>query len=173
MWLLRLFVSVIAIAVLASLSGLTVAAEAPAQDKPGTTDSEVTLHIRELTIPPSDFWSPEYKAIYAKMVAGIREAASKPPQPDPHPARDASKDEWDKFDARVNGQAIVATFKRRGTNIPEALPDAFTPAFFRDPSKLQQWTAFVRDLSAEPPSFETVVSELAIFIGPPAGKAWP
>jgi predicted nucleotidyltransferase component of viral defense system len=77
------------------------------------------------------------------------------------------------FDRERLAQAIVATFKRRGTNIPEALPDAFTPAFFRDPSKLQQWTAFVRDLSAEPPSFETVVSELAIFIGSPAGKAWP
>lgn len=77
------------------------------------------------------------------------------------------------FDRERLAQAIVATFKRRGTNIPEALPDAFTPAFFRDASKLQQWTAFVRDLSAEPPSFETVVSELALFIGAPAGKAWP
>ena len=103
MGVLRLFVSLIAIAVLASLSSLTVAAEVPAHDKPGTSDSEATVHIRELTIPPSDFWSPEYKAIYAEMVAGIREAASKPPRPDPHPARDASKDEWDKFDARVNG----------------------------------------------------------------------
>jgi hypothetical protein len=73
MGVLRLFVSLIAIAVLASLSSPTVAAEALAHAKLGTTsDSEATLHIRELTIPPSDFWSPEYKAIYAEMVAGIR-----------------------------------------------------------------------------------------------------
>ena len=32
-------------------------------------------------------------------------------------------------------------------------PDAFTPEFFRDESKLQQWSAFVRDLSAQIPPF--------------------
>lgn len=70
------------------------------------------------------------------------------------------------FDRTRLSQAIVATFNRRGTDIPRVLPDAFTPDFFRDPSKLQQWTAFIRDLSGEPPSFETVVSALAAFIGP-------
>lgn len=74
------------------------------------------------------------------------------------------------FDRERLNQAIVATFKRRRTEIPQALPDAFTPEFFRDPSKLQQWTVFVRDLLGEPPSFETVVSELAAFIGPSAGN---
>jgi hypothetical protein len=65
----------------------------------------------------------------------------------------------------------TATFNRRGTNVPQSLPDAFTPEFFREPSKLQQWAAFVRDLSAKPPPFETVVLELAAFIGPFAGNA--
>jgi predicted nucleotidyltransferase component of viral defense system len=74
------------------------------------------------------------------------------------------------FDRERLAQAIVATFKRRGTDIPQSIPDAFTPEFFHDPSKLQQWTAFVRDLSAELPSFETVVSELAAFIGPLASR---
>ena len=32
--------------------------------------------------------------------------------------------------------------------------------------KLQQWSAFVRDLSAQIPPFETVISELAAFIAP-------
>lgn len=45
-------------------------------------------------------------------------------------------------------------------------PDAFTPAFFRDASKLQQWAAFVRELSVQPPSFQTVVTELAVFFSP-------
>lgn len=70
------------------------------------------------------------------------------------------------FDQERLIQAINATFKRRGTDIPDALPDAFTPDFFRDPTKLQQWAAFIRDLSAEPPSFGTVVSELAAFLSP-------
>ncbi|HEY0686298.1 MAG TPA: nucleotidyl transferase AbiEii/AbiGii toxin family protein [Steroidobacter sp.] len=69
-------------------------------------------------------------------------------------------------------QAIAATFKRRGTELPQTIPDAFTPAFFRDPSKLLQWAAFIRDLSTEPPPFETVVSEIAAFVRPFAGKAW-
>jgi predicted nucleotidyltransferase component of viral defense system len=63
-------------------------------------------------------------------------------------------------------QAIAATFARRQTAIPEAPPDAFTPEFFRDEGKLQQWSAFVRDLSAQIPAFETVISELAAFIAP-------
>jgi hypothetical protein len=41
-----------------------------------------------------------------------------------------------------------------------------TPEFFRDEDKLQQWSAFVRDLSAQIPPFETVISELAAFIAP-------
>ena len=61
-------------------------------------------------------------------------------------------------------QAIAASSARRQTAIPEAPPDAFTPEFFRDEGKSQQWSAFVRDLSAQIPPFETVISELAAFI---------
>jgi hypothetical protein len=75
------------------------------------------------------------------------------------------------FDKARLAQAIAATFKRRGTEIPQNPPDAFTPEFFRNGSKLQQWSAFIRDLSAETPPFETVVSELAAFIGPFASEA--
>ena len=74
------------------------------------------------------------------------------------------------FDTRL-ARAIAATFHRRRTEIPEMLPDAFTPGFFRDQGKIQQWSAFVRDLSAESPALETVVSELATFIGPYATEA--
>ena len=75
------------------------------------------------------------------------------------------------FDKERLAQAIAATFKRRGTEIPQKEPDVFTPEFFRDGSKLQQWSAFIRELSAETPPFETVVSELAAFIGPFASEA--
>jgi predicted nucleotidyltransferase component of viral defense system len=74
------------------------------------------------------------------------------------------------FDTRL-AQAIAATFRRRQTEIPEKLPDAFTPEFFRNQRKVQQWSAFVRDLSAEIPTLETVVFELATFIGPYATEA--
>jgi hypothetical protein len=53
------------------------------------------------------------------------------------------------FNLERLAQAIAATFTRRQTAIPEAPPDAFTPEFFRDEGKLQQWSAFVRDLSAQ------------------------
>jgi predicted nucleotidyltransferase component of viral defense system len=74
------------------------------------------------------------------------------------------------FDTRL-ARAIAATFRRRQTEIPETLPDAFTPGFFRNQGKIQQCSAFVRDLSAESPTLETVVSELATFIGPHAIEA--
>jgi predicted nucleotidyltransferase component of viral defense system len=74
------------------------------------------------------------------------------------------------FDTRL-AQAIAATFRRRQTEIPESLPDAFMPEFFRNQGKIQQWSAFVHDLSAESPALETVVSELATFIGPYAREA--
>lgn len=75
------------------------------------------------------------------------------------------------FDRSRLAQAIAATFKRRGTEIPATLPDAFSPEFFRDEGKLQQWRAFVRDLSVAAPSFEIVVSELAAFIRPFSNEA--
>jgi predicted nucleotidyltransferase component of viral defense system len=75
------------------------------------------------------------------------------------------------FDKARLAQAIAATFKRRGTEIPQRQPDAFTPQFFRDGNKVQQWSAFIHDLSAETPPFETVVSELADFISPFASEA--
>jgi acetyl esterase/lipase len=70
---------------------------------PAPLEPDGTLHIRELTIPPSDFWSAEFKAVYSKMVTSAREAAAKP-RPDPHPARDAPKAEWDKFDESLNAR---------------------------------------------------------------------
>lgn len=75
------------------------------------------------------------------------------------------------FDSDRLVPAIAATFARRGTDVPDTLPDAFTPEFFRNASKLQQWSALVRDLSAEIPSLEIVVSDLAAFLGPLAAEA--
>ena len=75
------------------------------------------------------------------------------------------------FDAERQSRAIAATFERRGTAIPEDLPDALTTAFSTDATKQRQWEAFARDLSAEVPSLEAIVTDLAGFLMPHARQA--
>lgn len=75
------------------------------------------------------------------------------------------------FDKARLVQAIAATFKRRRTEVPENVPEAFTPDFFLNEGKRQQWLAFTRDLSAETPPLETVIIELASFFRPFASAA--
>lgn len=62
--------------------------------------------------------------------------------------------------------AIKATFERRETPIPDQLPDALTSDFGKDPTKVQQWEAFKRDLGADPGSLADVCAALASFLGP-------
>lgn len=68
-------------------------------------------------------------------------------------------------------RAIAATFARRTTAIPVDVPDALTPAFANDPSKQQQWNAFVRNLNTVPESFAGVVADLQAFLMPMAARA--
>jgi predicted nucleotidyltransferase component of viral defense system len=75
------------------------------------------------------------------------------------------------FDAERLSRAIAATFERRGTAIPEELPDALTTAFSTDVTKQRQWEAFARDLSAAVPSLDAVVADLAGFLMPHARQA--
>ena len=75
------------------------------------------------------------------------------------------------FDAERLSRAIAATFERRGTAIPEEVPDALSPAFAADATKQRQWTAFVRDLDTDLPSLETIVIDLAGFLMPYAQQA--
>lgn len=75
------------------------------------------------------------------------------------------------FDAERLSRAIAATFERRGTAIPENLPDALTSAFSTDATKQRQWGAFARDLAAEVPSLEVIVADLADFLMPHARQA--
>jgi len=85
--------TLLAASLLASAPALWTASSAENQPTQGEPDG--TLHIHELTIPPSSYWSPEFTKAYAKMVAEMRAAVE--PQLDPHPARTAPKAEWDKF----------------------------------------------------------------------------
>lgn len=68
------------------------------------------------------------------------------------------------FDGERLSRAIAATFERRGTAIPEEVPDALTSTFSTDATKQRQWAAFVSDLAPDLPSLETIVNELAVFL---------
>ncbi|SRR5581483_699253 len=68
-------------------------------------------------------------------------------------------------------KAIAATFARRKTEIPREPPDALTPAFASDPTKQQQWTAFLQGIEAEPVPLADVVADLAAFLMPHAQGA--
>ena len=59
-------------------------------------------------------------------------------------------------------RAVEATFARRGTPLPAALPEGLTDAFAQDDAKQRQWTAFVRNLSSSSsaPTLRDIVTEL-------------
>jgi hypothetical protein len=69
--------------------------------------------------------------------------------------------------------AIQQTFERRRTDIPTELPLALADAFARDPSRRQQWNAFLRKagLRERAPLLNDVVEDLASFLMPPAQAA--
>jgi predicted nucleotidyltransferase component of viral defense system len=68
-------------------------------------------------------------------------------------------------------RAIAATFARRKTEIPAELPDALTPAFADDQTKVQQWNAFVADVAFQPGTLAEVTRDLATFLMPHATAA--
>jgi len=84
-------------------------------------------------------------------------------------------------------RAIVATFERRGTPLPETLPDACASAFFEDTAKVTQWRAFLErtSLDGAPRDFAAVGEAIRMFVWPvlesaafdfnrtwPAGGPW-
>lgn len=68
-------------------------------------------------------------------------------------------------------RAIAATFARRGTEIPQDLPDAFSPAFAADGQKQKQWRVFVEGVALSPGELADVTAELAAFLMPQAARA--
>ena len=75
------------------------------------------------------------------------------------------------FDDERLPKAIAATFDRRATPLPDALPDALTAAFARDETKRRQWTAFSADLAIATGPFESVIEDLAAFLMPKVAQA--
>jgi hypothetical protein len=68
-------------------------------------------------------------------------------------------------------RAFAATFARRKTEIPTQRPDGLTSAFVNDPTKQQQWNAFVEEVAVNPGPLADVVQALAKFLMPHAEKA--
>jgi predicted nucleotidyltransferase component of viral defense system len=68
-------------------------------------------------------------------------------------------------------QAIAATFARRKAEIPTERPDGLTAAFSNDPTKQQQWNAFVEEVAVNPGALADVVEDLVTFLLPHAEKA--
>jgi len=68
-------------------------------DGPGRPiDPNGSLHVSALIIPPSDFWSSEFKAAYLRFL----EMVLAHPDITHVPARDAPKAEWDKLDSDLD-----------------------------------------------------------------------
>lgn len=64
------------------------------------------------------------------------------------------------------GDAIRHTFARRGTALPERLPEGLTTVFAQDAAKQAQWAAFVRKSRLVAPSLAEVVEAAAQLAGP-------
>jgi hypothetical protein len=77
------------------------------------------------------------------------------------------------FEGDRLASAIAATFRRRGTVIPEETPVAFTPLFAEDQGRLKQWKAFLvrARVANDPPTFGKVLALVADFLLPAAQAA--
>jgi hypothetical protein len=83
-------------------------------------------------------------------------------------------------------RALEATFERRGTPLPTTEPIALTAAFAADPSKMQQWRAFLSKSKLAPTELADVIADLQAFLAPaflatspetasrwnPVGRCW-
>ncbi|MHB8617843.1 MAG: nucleotidyl transferase AbiEii/AbiGii toxin family protein [Candidatus Acidiferrales bacterium] len=70
------------------------------------------------------------------------------------------------FDGALLTEAITATFKRRGTEVPSGRPLALTDEFSRDAQKTKQWQAFLKksSLDHDQGSLHVVVADLTRFL---------
>jgi len=83
------------------------------------------------------------------------------------------------FDGEPLRAAIVATFKRRKTPLPSAVPPGLTDQFGEDGQKQPQWAAFLRRTHAKTPGdakLKAVIEAIGAFLVPPmlaAGRSHP
>ncbi len=70
------------------------------------------------------------------------------------------------FSSAVLSSAVHATFQRREAALPEDVPAALTQEFAQDPTKVTQWSAFLRKNRLQAPGLPEVVSHLRDFLSP-------
>jgi len=75
------------------------------------------------------------------------------------------------LDNAVLGDAIAATFARRGTPLPEELPVGLTGEFAQDAARRAQWQAFLGKNGLAGPSLARVVTEVGEFVMEPLRHA--
>jgi hypothetical protein len=68
---------------------------------------------------------------------------------------------YERIDAASVVRAVQATFARRGTPLPEAVPAGLTDEFAR--SKQAAWNAFLRRSGLEAPTLAEVVAALRVY----------
>jgi len=66
------------------------------------------------------------------------------------------------LDPVVLTEAIDATFIRRNTPKPQAIPVGLTPKFGQDPQKIKQWQAFIKKNQLNAPDLNAVVEFLRV-----------
>jgi hypothetical protein len=71
------------------------------------------------------------------------------------------------LDARLLGDAIAATFQRRGTAVPEDVPLGLSDEFARDAMKRAQWKAFLGKNRLDAPTLDEVIEEVRRFVNEP------
>ena len=72
------------------------------------------------------------------------------------------------FEGKVLRNALENTFARRRTIFPASTPFAFMPAFYEDPRKTVQWTAFMKKSKPDIPvgDLSAVIADIAVFLSP-------
>lgn len=76
------------------------------------------------------------------------------------------------FQGELLARAVAATFARRGTEMPAALPVAFTSEFTEDRTKVTQWGAFLRKSRAPNlGDLAAVAAVIARFVSEPLAAA--
>lgn len=71
------------------------------------------------------------------------------------------------LDPRLLGDAIAATFQRRGTALPVGVPLGLSNEFGRDLMKQTQWNAFLNKNLLDAPTLEEVIVEVRNFVAEP------
>ena len=75
------------------------------------------------------------------------------------------------LDAQLLGDAIAATFQRRGTDIPQEMPLGLSDEFARDAAKRAQWKAFLGKNRLDAPTLGEVIEEVQRFVAEPLALA--